>query len=189
MPDWALLETIVKEAEDTLASVQAWSDQEIPTSLKEAGETAVDFALKSAQGVVLVYYDPKQRAEDKQRVIPLPVALALMDEFEERVMLEQIEGGISRLWNFFTSQAQTIVSTVRGLWEIVLAARTEFFWTAVQRFIGGLFRNVLEVAAIADIAIPIKEILATRKVMENKMRKRALPHRNGPRVWRRKRTR
>lgn len=183
------VQAILSEAQQGLEELKKFSDTPIPKSMAEAVEKGIDIAIETAEGALLIAYDPERRAQDRKRVIRLDHALTLLQEMEDEYLKNTVEGTLRALWGFFTWRRQLFLDVFRAVWAGILALDVELVRQAILHFWRTILREWLNVVALAEIQKPLREVLLLRHKYDLLARSKALKQRNVKRVWRRKRTR
>ena len=167
---------LIDQADEVLANYEAVMGSDLPPSLKAAIATGEDW-LEKVQGLedVIDHLAYTHRRADKQRLISLPAAIAVLRDYEDAL----VGSLVSRYGRLFDSQvfgtADTVVSILRNLAAIgqalVQAAKAKNLFRVVAK---GVFKAIAipEFANDAKIAFNLASrwelTLANRKFKQNR---------------------
>lgn len=189
MASEADIEALLQEGEQTLAAIQEFAAQGIPDTLADGVEKGIDLALKAGEAAILIRYDGEERRADRQRVIRLDHALQLLSDFEEEYLQATVTGQLRVLWGFFAAPIVAVWNALLGLWSAIQSLQVDAVRAALAKLWVTILRHLLDIAAMAEVVGPLREVLAMRKKYDALLRGKALKQRTVKRVWRRKRTR
>lgn len=192
------VEDVLDELKNQAQFFEAVTGTEVPKNIKEA--IASGWQLEAQAVVVewLLAYGPQQRKKDHQRLMYLQDALTLIEEWEEKLIVDQVLDPIDITWKLigvWPRLVQTvwvnkavIWAAVKEVFQLVIAPSEQTLRKAWKIVLGGV-GSALSILALAFDAGPfstvILDILKDRDRVVRLMRKRALKQRTG-RVRRRK---
>lgn len=202
------IEEWLDEAKELERTYEEVSGTDIPETVEDAINQGWQLAPKGLFIAGLIDYTAEERKADRQRAIPLTVALRLLEEMEDSLIVETIKNPKQ----IFFAKTRGLVNLVRHagtalgfIWDVVrLAWETnsllELITNAVEiaaqiaasiveivfRFFGLIFALLLSAASLKAFHSTVIDVQKERELWVATIRKRALPQRRQRRVWRRK---
>lgn len=209
------VEDAIAHAKELIDIYEEVSQTEIPRSVQQARKEGWKLIPRGIVVAGLVHYEDDDRKTDGQRVIPLKVALQLIEDFEDGLITKTVKDPNQ----IFVGKVKSLIGIVRyslnaipllwdlakeaiSLWDIVelLAwiARLGFLtdprtWAFVEtvfelarRWLGLIASAMVVAFGLPIFNATVLDVEKEREKWVGKMRKKALPQRGGPRVWRRK---
>ncbi len=196
---------LAKELERTYEEV---SGTEIPDSVEEAVNEGWTLIPKGILVGGLIQYHSENRKSDRQRAIPLTVALKLLEQMEDSLIITTIKNpkqifvqktrGLVNLVRFAGKAVTLLWDVVKLAWEAhsLLELITDFariteevisaVFEIVSRFGGLIVSFTITAVALPVFQRTVVDVEKEREHWVSAIRKRALPQRRTKRVWRRK---
>lgn len=148
----------------------------IPKNVKDAVKEGFVLTIDALTEKALEHYSEKDRANDRQRLIPLSVAINLLQEYE-RKMVDEI---VLDPFQLYYSSIQKLVALAGHIGQsikLILQGR---------RFLTYLFGHALQAMAVGTYAPIVVAAVTIRRGIVSEMRRRALPHPRDRRTRQRK---
>lgn len=154
-------------------------DSGVPQNLKTAVAEGFVIAVDGLTEKALEHYFEHDRSQDRKRLIPLQVALNLIQKYEaklvEDIVLDPFQLAFANL-----KTGRALIGRLGELFKLI---------TQGHKFLAYLFGHLLQGAAVSSYGnVVVRTVLERGKICAE-MRRRALPQASKNRVRRRKRAR